>query len=240
MRFIASLTVALCGTALVLPAAAQPAKPAGASESAPKPNAKKPDGVERPGRMAHGAAKANAGPVDRKARLEERAQKMEERAKQLRAQGKEDIAKKFDEKAAALRDSANNPDRARKVSAEQRSKTRAQRKLSRIKRLHRKYGPQLERPEVQAELTTHSVRNARLRRMKTLAREQNNDEMTQRVNALIMKEHRRHSRKIAELTGVGAPRKGGMGEAAGAVRGAPGKPEAAAPAGGASKMEESK
>src|SRR5690606_14298892 len=82
---------------------------------------------------------------------------------------------------------------------------RKSRKYQKLKALRRKYGKGLDDPGVQAELSLHAERRAKLRRMKELAEAGNKPEVTERVQKLTAAEDQRHQAELSKLLGKDKP-----------------------------------
>lgn len=137
---------------------------------------------QRAERLRRDAAKKD-NPIDRDTleaqakRIEEKAMTMEERQRRFREAS-------VQARAAVASDGETSGPGAT-LTREQRSKIRKA-------QVRRRWGQILGRPEVTEELRTHALRTARLRRVRALAKEQNETELVKRANQVIAKEQQRH------------------------------------------------
>jgi hypothetical protein len=114
-------------------------------------------------------------PAEQAERLEQQANKMEQRAKNL-----------------------DSRDEARSERAP--SSARQRRHQMRRSQLNKRWGATLRNPEAIEELKLHAERNAKLKRIRTLAFEKSKDDpLVKRASALMTKEETRHERNMKRI-----------------------------------------
>lgn len=84
-------------------------------------------------------------------------------------------------------------------------KSRASRRKARRAALEKKWGNKtLQSPQVHSEMQTHSWRVARLQRLRTLAQEDNRQDLVTRIDQLEKEEQSRHDKVMAQYRYKGA------------------------------------
>jgi hypothetical protein len=176
------------------------------------------------------------------ARLKERANKLRSEAasksNEIDKDSLEREAQRLDQKAGIMQERAKRfTDNARLAAATgdrpasklDATLSRDQRAKIRKAQMRRRWGQLLGRDDVTQELKTHAERTAKLRRIRALAKEANQDELVQRSNKLLAKEQQRH---LKHMQAFEKEESGGAAAAApnepAAVQAAPGQPAAPA------------
>jgi hypothetical protein len=214
----------LLGLSAALSLDALPALAQSAAEGADESEAQEGSEEEAPASARRGK---NESPEDRAARKEKRRERLEKGAKRLRDRAAE-LRKKaangeaappvpanskrprrtLEEQAQRLEEQANkmeqrtknldSPDEARPERTP--SSARQRRHQVRRSQLNKRWGATLSNPEAIEELKLHAERNARLKRIRTLAFQKSKDDpLVKRATSLMTKEEARHDQVMKRI-----------------------------------------
>lgn len=120
--------------------------------------------------------------------LEREAQRLDQKVSVM-----QERQERFTQNAQLARATGDRPPSSNKLDP---TLSREQRAKIRKAQMRRRWGQVLGRDEVTQELKVHAERAAKLRRIRTLAKDSNKDDLVQRSNKLLALEQQRHLKKM--------------------------------------------